>query len=67
MLTGGPCRGKTTGQAKLATFFENVISGVVEHLPAEIFKKKVAILACPVVLPPQGPPVNTNFYTLREG
>ena len=24
MLTGGPCGGKTTGQAKLATFFENL-------------------------------------------
>ena len=24
VLTGGPCGGKTTGQAKLATFFENL-------------------------------------------
>lgn len=24
VLTGGPCGGKTTGQAKLATFFENI-------------------------------------------
>ena len=24
VLTGGPCGGKTTGQAKLATFFENM-------------------------------------------
>ena len=24
MLTGGPCGGKTTGQSKLATFFENL-------------------------------------------
>ena len=24
MLTGGPCGGKTTGQTRLATFFENL-------------------------------------------
>ena len=24
VLTGGPCGGKTTGQARLATFFENL-------------------------------------------
>ena len=24
VLTGGPCGGKTTGQARLATFFENI-------------------------------------------
>ena len=24
MLTGGPCGGKTTGQARLSTFFENL-------------------------------------------
>ena len=24
VLTGGPCGGKTTGQAKLATFFEDL-------------------------------------------
>ena len=24
VLTGGPCGGKTTGQSKLATFFESI-------------------------------------------
>ena len=24
VLTGGPCGGKTTGQARLSTFFENL-------------------------------------------
>merc|ERR1711971_1391593 len=29
--------------------------------------KKVASWACPVVLPPQGPPVSTSLWILRVG
>ena len=48
-------------------FFLKISAGKCSTTPEMTFSKKVANLACPVVFPLQGPPVNTYLYTLREG
>ena len=52
---------------KWRLFFLKISAGKCSTTPEMTFSKKVANLACPVVFPLQGPPVNTYLYTLREG